>query len=133
MVLRSSKPLIDWGSVRSAGARSGVERVPACRYSVGGRNLGRVQQGLRGQVGISLCHPGRGVPEQPLHHVERDPLVDEQARERVAKVMQADVGESCATSDAIPRVVDADEARREDIWAVPDHAGSTSAPSAPPC
>jgi hypothetical protein len=79
--------------------------------------LGRVQQGLRGQVRVSLCHPGRGVPEQPLHDIERDALVDEQARERVTQVVQPNVRQSRAASDAIPRAVDADEARREDIRA----------------
>ena len=114
---RSTKPLIDRGNGASAGTRGGVERVSACRYSVGGGNLGRVQQSLRRKVRVSLRHPGRGVPEQPLHHVERDASVHEQARKRVAKVMQADVRQSCASSDSVPRVEDADEAGWEDVGA----------------
>ena len=39
MDLRWTKQLIDRANARSAGTRGGVERLPVCRYSVGGRSL----------------------------------------------------------------------------------------------
>ena len=82
-----------------------------------GGHLGCVQQGLRRQVRVSLRHPGRGVPEQPLHHVERDALIDEEAGERVAQVVEANVIETSAVPDAVPRAKNPGEAGREDIRA----------------
>ena len=46
MDLRSTKPLIGRANARSAGSRCSVERLPACRYSVGGRS--RWWHGWRG-------------------------------------------------------------------------------------
>ena len=39
MDLRWTKQLIDRANARSAGTRGGVERLPVCRYSVGGSSL----------------------------------------------------------------------------------------------
>jgi hypothetical protein len=47
MDLRWTKPLINRENARSAGTRGGVERLPACRYSVGG--------------GSRRWHGGRGL------------------------------------------------------------------------
>ena len=49
-----------------------------------GDNFRRVQQRLWREMRIPLRHPRRGVAEQPLHHVERDTPVHEQACKRVA-------------------------------------------------
>jgi hypothetical protein len=37
-------------------------------------------------MGIALGHPGRGVPKQALHHVERDALVHQETCKRMAQV-----------------------------------------------
>ena len=64
---------------------------------------------------VSLRHVGRGVAKQPLYYVERHALVHQEAGERVAKVMQADVCQSvAAVSDAVPGIEQAAEAGRED-------------------
>jgi hypothetical protein len=48
MDLRWTKPLIDRENARSAGTRGGVERLPACRYSV--RGCSRGWHGGRGRL-----------------------------------------------------------------------------------
>ena len=59
-----------------------------------GDNFRRIQQRLWREMSIPLRHARRGVPEQPLHHVERDALIDQKARERMTQVMQANIGQS---------------------------------------
>ena len=78
-----------------------------------GDDLRCVQQGLRCQMGIPLGHLGRGVPQQPLHHVERDALVHQETRKRVAQVVDADVSQSCAAPHAVPGIEQADKSRRK--------------------
>ena len=57
-------------------------------------HLRRVQQGLGSQVSVSLGHPGLGVPKKSLDHVKRDPLVHQEAGERMAQIMQSDVSQA---------------------------------------
>jgi len=86
-----------WG----AGRRASADHLPD--------DLGSIQQGLRRQVGVALGHADLGMAQQPLNDVERDTLINEEARERVAQVMEPDIAQSSTAPDAIPRI----EQRRE--------------------
>ena len=54
-------------------------------------------------MGVALRGAGMGVPEQALHHVERDPLIDQEARIGVPQIVQPHVGEAGAPADTVPR------------------------------
>ena len=82
-----------------------------------GDNFSRVQQRLRRQVSVALCHLGRGMPKQSLDHVERHAAVYQEAGERVAQVVKAHVTETSTAPDAIPGIEHAAEAGRKYIRA----------------
>src|SRR5262249_34993202 len=67
-------------------------------------DLGGVQQGLWRQMSVTLRHAWLSVPEESLDDVERHALVYEKARERVAPIVEANVGEPRAAPDAVPRI-----------------------------
>ena len=104
-------------------ARAGV--IMPRRYGVGGRNLGswkpiggvtvrrpsldhdrshlgRVKQGLRSQVSVTLGHARLGMPKEVLDHVKRHALVHQEAGERMAQIMQSDVSQARTAPDAVP-------------------------------
>jgi hypothetical protein len=57
-------------------------------------DFGRIAQHVAGEVGIALRGAGIAVPEQRLHHVERDALIDEKTRKRVPQIVQPQVLQS---------------------------------------
>ena len=99
-----------------------------------GDHLRRVQQGLRSEVSVTLGHASLGVPKKALDHVKRDTLVHQEAGERVAQVMETDVSQARAASDAVPWIEQTDELRCEDVrsrqvsWYGSQKDGSGSAP-----
>ena len=87
-----------------------------------GDDLGCIQESLWRQVGVTLGHPNLGMPEEPLDDVERYAPIDQEAGERVAQVVEPDIGQTCATSNAVPgmehRGVRTSSRRGEDILIV---------------
>jgi hypothetical protein len=65
-------------------------------------DLGSVQQRLWHQMGVALGHPGLGVAEQSLDHIERHTPVDQEAGERMPQVMEQDISQTCAPPYAVP-------------------------------
>jgi len=61
-----------------------------------------LQQSFVREVGVALRGARVRVPEQPLHDVERDPLVHQEARVGVPQIVQPDIGEAGALADAVP-------------------------------
>ncbi len=80
--------------------RRGASGRIAANHS--GNDLGCIQESLWRQVGVTLGHPNLGMPEEPLNHVERHAPIDQEAGERVAQVVEPDIRQTCATSDAVP-------------------------------
>lgn len=66
-------------------------------------DLGSIQQRLWRRMGVALGHPGLGVAEQSLHHIERYTLVDQEAGKRMPQVMEPDIGQTGTAPNAIPR------------------------------
>ena len=72
--------------------RSGPAVSPASTIDyIGGDQLGRVQQRLRGQVGVALGHASVGVPQQSLDQVERHALIHQETGERVAVIPSSEL------------------------------------------
>jgi hypothetical protein len=82
-----------------------------------GSHLGRVKQGLRSQVGVTLGHARLGVPKEVLDHVKRHALVHQEAGEGMAQIMQSDVSQAGTAPDAVPWTEQTGELRWEDVGA----------------
>src|SRR5262249_54276558 len=95
----SPLPTPDMHSWRGAGRR---DRARLCSNQALD-DFGRIAQSIAGEVGIALRGAGIGVPEQRLHHVERDALVNQKARKRVPQVVQPHIGQSRTRADPPPR------------------------------
>jgi hypothetical protein len=67
-------------------------------------HLGGFQQRLWRQVSVALGHPNLGMPEEPLDHVERHTLIDQEAGERVTEIVQPHIGQTWPASDTVPGV-----------------------------
>lgn len=65
--------------------------------------LSRVLKRLLREVRVPLRGLDLGMPEEVLHHVQRDALVDREARKGVHEVAQPDIGEPGSATDARPR------------------------------
>ena len=82
-----------------------------CRYARLGLHqiaddVGGLDERARREVGVTLRGLGVGVAQQLLHLVERPARVDQKAREGMAQVVQADVGNARALPDRVPAMVD---------------------------
>ena len=54
-------------------------------------DFGRLGQRVASEMGVALRGAGIGMPEQRLYHVERDALIDQEARKRMPQVVQPQV------------------------------------------
>jgi hypothetical protein len=85
-------------------------------------DLCRAQECPRREVSVALRHPNLRVPEQSLNDIERFSSVHQETCKRVTQIMEPNIGQTCATPDAVPGIEQrcervAREWRREDVLA----------------
>ena len=73
-------------------------------------------------MSVALRHADLGMPEQSLDDIERYAAVHQETRKRMTQVMEPNIGQTCATSNAVPRIEQrcegtASQRRREDVLA----------------
>ena len=81
--------------------------MPAARSTAGKRDdlldqIGGAGQRLLREMGVALRGARMQMAEQALHHIERHAAVDQEARERMAQVVQADIFKTGALADTVP-------------------------------
>jgi hypothetical protein len=68
-------------------------------------------------MGVTLGHADLAVPKEALDNVKRHPLVHQEAGERMAQIMQPDVGQARTAPDAVPLTEQTGELCWEDVGA----------------